>query len=228
MLRNAGPWKVAVVLVCLGVLCVVFIRQQVGKQPVRGYGEWVSDLKHEDPFRRASAAQWLGQHGDEHAVELVTAALQDKDDGVVLAAATALITRGRPQQAVEPLIKILEHSDSSVKRLAASVALGKTRDKRAVEPLAATAKGKADVRLVRIPCLHALADVGSVEAIDALIQVLKQDITWEDNIDEGMVRSSCVDVLKSVTKTDIGNDPEKWSQWWEKNRARYQNADVRQ
>jgi HEAT repeat protein len=167
-------------------------------------------------------------------VELLIAALKDKDDYVRLRAAEALeeigwepssdtekaqfylakrewdklIKLGKP--AVEPLIAALKNRDDYVRRYA-TVALGKIGDTRAIEPLIAALKDEDED--VREGAVESLGEIRDARAVVPLIAALK------DNDED--VQYAAAKVLKEITGEDFGKDYEAWSKWWEKNREKF-------
>lgn len=109
-----------------------------------------------------------GETGDPRAVELLIAALGDKDGNVRREAAAALGEIG-DARAVESLVAALRHGYRDVRSKAAE-ALGQIGDARAVEPLIA-ALGDEDGN-VRREATAALGKIGDARAVEPLIAAL--------------------------------------------------------
>jgi HEAT repeat protein len=117
----------------------------------------------------------LGQIGDARAVEPLSAALKDGDNGVRKNAAWALGNLA-DARAVEPLSVALKDTEHNV-RAAAAYALGQIGDARAVEPLSAALKdGDNGVRCDAAWALGKLADARAVEPLSAALKDTDPDV----------------------------------------------------
>jgi HEAT repeat protein len=115
----------------------------------------------------------------------------------------------RDPRAVDPLIATLKNDRHFVRRSAAS-ALGEIKDSRAVEPLIAALQIDDQGMGVRSSAAWALGKIKDLRAIEPLIALLK------DKRYHG--QREAVTALKSITGARIGDDPEKWTGWWKRNR----------
>ena len=201
-------------------------------------------LKDIDGSVRASAAEALGHIGDKGAVEPLILALKDTSEGVRYSVAHALGMLG-DKRAVDPLIVALNDSCTYV-RWNAAEALGKIRDKKAAEPLIAALKdANPDVRRL---AANALSELGEENAVEVFIVALKNensDVRREAiraleaigdgraiepliaalmDKDEG-VRIVSADALRELTGEKLGQDTEKWQEWWEENKGNFVDID---
>jgi HEAT repeat protein len=129
---------------------------------------------------RKNAVLALGSKNYESAVELLSAALKDKERDVKIAAADALGSI-RDARAVEPLIAALEDKDIVV-RQRAIFALGSIKDARAAEPLIAALNDKdslndkgREFKLAACAAADALGVIGDPRAVEPLIAALKNE-----------------------------------------------------
>mgnify|MGYP001578381448 CR=1 FL=1 len=117
---------------------------------------------------------------------------------------------GKP--AVEPLILVLKDRDTDV-RVNAAGALGKIKDPRAIKPLIEALKDLNMDSNSLLKIVSALSETGK-PAVEPLIEVLKD----KDSL--GGFRGNAAWALRAITGQDFGEDPAKWQEWWEKNKAK--------
>jgi HEAT repeat protein len=130
----------------------------------------IADLESSNDNRiRRWAVKELVQCGDQRAVEGMIPLLQD-EDGFIRQEAAKFFQRTPDPRAVEPLISALMDNDMWV-RYAVAEALGKAKNPSAITPLAKviTTDPTAEARRQAV---HALAEIGTAEAIDMVIQCL--------------------------------------------------------
>jgi hypothetical protein len=56
--------------------------------------------------------------------------------------------------------------------------------------------------------------IGDIYSVAPLIAALKDSYP--------NIKEQAAEVLKKMTGEEFGTDPEKWQQWWEKNKANFQ------
>jgi HEAT repeat protein len=169
--------------------------------------------------------------------------LGSSGDYVMYESQQALVRIGRP--AVEPLsTALLKHSRSRV-RYNAAIVLGNIKDLDSVAPLITALRTDTDyeVRMWSAAALGNLADKWSIDALDnavpALMEALKDNNsnvqqkaayalgkmkamaavpaliealrTYGRNSDAGLA-------LFMITGQRFGDDPQKWQEWWKRNR----------
>jgi len=166
----------------------------------------VAALEDENSYVQGYAAWTLGEIGDPRAVEPLIAALKDKDPFVSERAAWAL-GEIKDRRAVEPLIAALNHEQWLVRTTAAE-AVGKIGDRRAVEPLIVAMMDEE--ALVRLHAVMALGEIRDPRVVEPLIAALKDE--------NGNVRRNAAEALGKITGKEFGEDPDRWHEWWEKNR----------
>jgi hypothetical protein len=93
--------------------------------------------------------------------------------------------------------------------VADAVASYKKRDKQATLAIAPHLSDRA--WQVRVTAARALADVGTEDAIDTLIERF--------NLEGGRLYRELRAALKAVTHDDLGPNPETWRTWWKKQKA---------
>ena len=202
----------------------------------------VQALADEDEHVRWAAASALRDSGPDavDAVPALVQALQDEHEDVRQAAASALGKIG--PQAVPALIEALGDGDAHV-RQGASLALGLIGpEAREAVPLLIQALEGDEDWLVRSRAAYALGWIGPEpsEAVPALVQALGDESEYvrsavADALGEfgaqardaipaliealddeyGGARSSAARALRDITGQDLGEDRERWQQWWE-------------
>ena len=141
-------------------------------------------------------------------VEPLVTALHDERPRVRKHAALTLGGIKHPR-AVDPLINALQDRDVEV-RMWAAKALGDIGNSRAVEPLLSAMKDEdPNVRQYALTALGAIRDW---RAIEPLIEELKKapPSPW------------AATALFEITGERLGEDPQKWQEWWDRNRAAYE------
>lgn len=113
------------------------------------------------------------------------------------------------EPAVEPLIALLKKLRDYDAKGGVITILGEFRDKRAVEPLiAALRKNDGWTQYI----LRALGEIGDERAIEPLIERLE--------IERDAWRLPVLAVLEKITNQDFGRDPNKWREWYKKNKTK--------
>jgi hypothetical protein len=143
-------------------------------------------------------------------------------EGVRTAASPAAVPPQAPAgPAWQPLVKDLASPDAAT-RWQAVVSLGETRDPAVVTHLLPMLSD-ADL-FVKMAAARKLGDLGSLSAVDALIDTLEDP--------ESGVRSAALAALQTLTKKDFGfdaNDPDPaerarrvkaWREWWGKEKPK--------
>jgi HEAT repeat protein len=136
---------------------------------------------------------------------LVTALTTDESPGVRARAAEAL-AGFNDLRATEPLIATLRDENSYV-RWHTAEALKDLKDPRAVEPLIAALSDEDHITRRRV--IAALGELKDTRAVEPLIALL------EDQND--VIRMDAREALQDITGLKLGEDPEKWREWWEEN-----------
>jgi HEAT repeat protein len=167
----------------------------------------------EETVSRVMAAQALGQLGDPRAFDPLLATLSDKDANEALreASAKALGHLG-DLRAVEPLIATFDETDPDdyewPLQTEAAQALGRLGDPRAVDAILKALKDYAiDYWEFQHPMVQVLEQLGDKRAIGSLIDLFDEEFFC--------AQDTAIEVLKTLTGQDIGEDPEHWKQWWE-------------
>lgn len=114
---------------------------------------------------------------------------------------------GQAKDEVQRLIDELKDSSWQI-RWHAAEALGEGKDPRATEPLVGALKDKNVY--VRVMAAWALGEIKDRRAVEPLIDALRDEI--KD------VRKKAAVALQEITGKDFGQEPDKWREWWEKNR----------
>jgi len=170
------------------------------------------------PFKRAFNSSFYGKLA-EMAGELYSSKvlidcwsstlLEDGDWKAREKAARALGEIG-DERAVESLITALLEDESGCIRATAAEALGEIGDERATEPLKQALKDES--KYVQVWSAFGLYKLGNTQGIEFLITALE---------DEGKsVRVAAAEALEKITGEDFSEDPVKWQEWWEKNKAK--------
>ncbi|MBU7586901.1 MAG: HEAT repeat domain-containing protein [Nostoc sp. TH1S01] len=130
-----------------------------------------NSLQDKDNFMRRSAAEALGNIGNEAVVNALITALQDEDDSVRRSATEALRKIGN-EAAVNPLIMALQDKDYYV-RWSDVEALKKIGNEAAVNPLIMALQDKD--YYVRRSAAEALGKIGNEAAVNPLITALQDE-----------------------------------------------------
>lgn len=180
-------------------------------EPIKTKGDVIellcSALKDESAGVRERAARELGEIKDSHAIEPLSAALNDSDENVRRLAAGALEKIGKP--AVEALIAVLNDPVDEV-QIYATLALAKIGDP-ALEPLIVALKDQNPN--VRYRAAKALGAMKDFRAVEALIGAMKNN--W------GLPSQEAGRALLNITGEHFGNRPEEWQKWWDQVKEKY-------
>jgi HEAT repeat protein len=170
-----SPWRGRrQFLSSLACLCVIpLVPSGYGQPPIPTTQEQLNSKKTQD---RVNAACLTDYRKATWAVDLLIAALRDKDSSVRRCATRALGDIGGAR-AVEALIAALGHTDSYV-RYTAAESLGEIRDTRAVEPLiAALTDTSSSVRSI---AAKSLGEIRDTRAVEPLIAALRDNAALRD------------------------------------------------
>lgn len=176
--EESSPWAGRIIAV---VVCVALV---VGG--VYAYGRFFSQRKEvqklkntiqtsTDPLARATAIRELVRTKDTSGAELFRKALEDEDDRVRCAAATALGQMGN-KAAADVLMGALKDKSLWVRQSAAT-ALGALKDASAVAPLVALLKDKDSS--VRKAAVYALGEIGDNSVVKDLEPLVKGDPEYD-------------------------------------------------
>jgi hypothetical protein len=120
----------------------------------------------------------------------------------------------KEQVRIEDILEALENTKNHHVRCKYIELLGETKDSRAVAPLLDYLNnfgmGCEDV------AAKSLGNFKEQRAIDALIAVLRQPLNLR------LKEIETVKSLKKITGQDFGKDSYKWQEWWDQNRATYE------
>jgi len=131
----------------------------------------VEALKDESEYTRRSAVEVLNELADADSIKYLLNAIGDKDWWVRSRACDALASIGGPK-VTNAALHLIRDDDENIRRSAIEI-LNQTRDERAVKHLIA-ATGDKDW-WVRERAADALADIGSTDALPALMTMLEAD-----------------------------------------------------
>ena len=207
----------------------------------------IRNLSNPNPLVRRLAAKALGQTGNLSTVDPLLRSLSDPDPKVRAAAAIGLGSLRHPLVAqklldaydtvnpdiqthviyamsqindiiVVPFLVEKFSTQSPEVRAAIVHALGKIRDARAIDTLLLALKDPDEI--VRANAAFALSSFYSVPIMDALIDQLSDDAS--------SVRVAAMEALAALTSLNFGQDPDKWTAWWQQERKAIQNAQDKQ
>jgi hypothetical protein len=155
---------------------------------------------------RGGVARVLGSMKDGAARERLEGLLADRSWYVRAEAAWALGRIG-DEASLPALVRALEEKTPKAWILVAdAVSSFKKRSKEATVLIAPQLSHRA--WQVRVTAARALADVGTEDAIDTLIERF--------NLEGGRLYRELRAALKAVTNDDLGANPETWRTWWKK------------
>jgi HEAT repeat protein len=203
----------------------------LAKVDASGVNALIPFLKNNDKDIRLNVVRALGVIKDGHAAKALSVTLRDDPDfHIRIEAAEALGLTG-DRLAVESLIRALKDEDRLVQEKAAW-ALGVIGDTRAVLPLIDALKpapkrfkmmntefGLTQVEevdhvllSVRRSAAKALGEIKDMRAVGPLISVLREKaLFFHKDVEKA---------LKDITGKDFDDEPDKWKEWWDKNKAK--------
>ena len=162
----------------------------------------------------ATIAYSLGGIGDKRAVEPLISILTEKRKGMNLARnvvmALGMIGDNR---AVEPLMALINDKDYEVRRESIK-ALGKIVDPRPVKKIIFVLLNDISEDVI-IASANALGKMGYPKEIEPLISKISNEKQWLNKI--------ILENLNKLTGQDLGENPDKWLSWWEKNKGKFEN-----
>jgi HEAT repeat protein len=205
--------------------------EQICKTEYKGSVDLVIERLNNDSeaIVRQAAASALGNMQEKRAVRSLIARLNDKEPLVRESAAKALEQIGE-KKAVEPLIALLGDKEDSVSSAAASAlqkitgkglgtdqAKWKAWHKHEKDLHEALENLKKDPRseLLGVVALGALKDRRGIEPLIELLGSMSEDF------DIGLTKRVVVEALKDITGQDFGTDHDKWKEWFEQNKDKY-------
>lgn len=135
--------------------------------------------------------------------------LEDEVSSVREAAAGALGKVGPEEGVVPALIRTLEDDEDEYVRGAAAWALGDIGPEEGVVPALIRALEEDEKSWVRRSAAWGLEKIGpeAVDAVPALIQTLGVEDEYE--------RWDAAKALEAIAEQDLGEDADRWRQWWE-------------
>lgn len=127
-------------------------------------------LKDESEYARRAAVEVLNEVGNAKSIKQLLAAVQDEDWWVRGRAADALAKIGGPK-VVDAVLELIRDDDESIRRAAIEI-LNATKDERAFDHLVLALEDSD--WWVRERAVDALAAIGNVQAVPALMKMLKK------------------------------------------------------
>jgi HEAT repeat protein len=183
--------------------------REIGPQAADAVPVLIQALQDEDYEVRQAAGSALGRMGPE-AIPALIRALGDEDANVRQGVSQALGLIGpEAKESVPHLVQALEEDEDWLVRSNSARALGWIEPEPGdVVPALIQALGD-ESEYVRAAAADALGEFGSQarEAIPLLIGALGDQ--------HGGTRSSAARALRDITGQDLGEDPDRWRQWWE-------------
>lgn len=181
----------------------------------RAFEPLLATFQEDDPtgWLGEAAAEALGALGDSRAFDPLMATLNDKDADEALreASAKALGYLG-DLRAVESLIATFEETDPDgyewPLQTSAAQALGELGDSRAVDAILKALKDYAiEYGEFQYAMVKVLEQLGDQRAAGPLIALFDAEFFC--------AQDEAIEVLKTLTGQDLGEDPQRWKQWWE-------------
>jgi hypothetical protein len=176
---------------------------------------WNYGLAHDDGIVRAYTAKICGRQQLVMSLPKLEAQLEDKN---WYARAEAAVACGmmKDVKALPGLRKMVISDPSEKARMGAMDALAMYHEEASMAvPLIAKHLEHAQWQL-RICAAEALGEIGSMEAVDPLINRMIQE--------SGRVREDIYDALKKLSRDDLGRKPENWKTWWDRQKAMTPNG----
>jgi hypothetical protein len=168
---------------------------------------WKFGLEHSDGIVRAYIARICGRLGLKDALPKLEAQLEDKNWYARAEAAIACASM-KDINAMSALRKMASSDSSEKARVGAMDALAMYHgDAGMAVPIIAELLKHAQWQ-IRVTATQALAEIGSMEAVEPLIARME--------IESGRVREDIYLALKKIAKDDLGRKPESWRNWWKK------------
>jgi HEAT repeat protein len=155
---------------------------------------------------RSVAAMALGNIGHPTSVPVLAEASTDRDWEVRRAVAEALGSFRSSPDASRPLRALLGDDEEVIRTMAAD-SLGKVGDPEAVPDLV----GALDDPYWQVQAAAAasLAEIRDERAIEPLIELMRRS---------GRLQADARDALEKITPMKFGIDPDRWQEWWNRNR----------
>jgi hypothetical protein len=140
--------------------------------------ELKADLRNKDPRVRADTVRKLSRYSNPDIVSLLISVTQKEDDQVRWAAIRVLGKRSEdnPTQVIDTLIGLLDDPDQVI-RVEAASQLGNFSDSRVVDALCKVLE-KQEASNVLVATCYSLEKIGTPEAIDRIIPLLKHEDSW--------------------------------------------------
>jgi len=181
----------------------------------RAFEPLLATFQEDDPtgWLAEAAAEALGTLGDSRAFDPLVATLNDKDadEGLREASAKALGHLG-DSRAVESLIATFEETDPDgyewPLQTSSAQALAELGDSRAVDAILKALEDYAiEYWEFQYAMVKALEQLGDQRAAGSLIELFGAEFFC--------AQEEAIEVLRTLTGQDLGEDPERWKQWWE-------------
>ncbi len=172
-------------------------------------------LTHKGPMARATVARALGTMRDELSRPLLEAMLKDSFWLGRANAATALMRLGKAESLPALIEALGDRQPKAWMAIADAVASFKQRSVPATLGLVGALDHNA--WQVRVTACQALAEVGTAECMDKLIERFE--------VERGRLEREIRRALMAVSDDDLGSDPVYWKQWWERQKQRHGGFD---
>ncbi|NQU84775.1 MAG: HEAT repeat domain-containing protein [Mariniphaga sp.] len=177
----------------------------------------VTDLENEDPKVRTEAARLLAESDDPGAAYYLIKAIKDEDDKVSGQAAYSLSRIGK--SGIEYCLWALKHTDPRIRKSAVQ-ALGNMDDDRIIQQLIIALNDKTPSVRTEVPM--ALGNAS------ALIRMRNNDRTINYHVVEKLIAQlksknpdmvrEVIDTLTLMTGQNLGDNINRWQQWWVENK----------
>lgn len=172
---------------------------------------WKTGLSHAHPMVRAYTAKICGRLQLEDAIPKLEAQLAD-DNWYARAEAAVACARLKHASSMALLRKMVTSDPSAKAQVAAMDALAMFgEDAHMGVPLVLKHLSASEWQL-RVAACDALGAIGSMEAVDPLIERMQ--------VESGRVQDAMIQALKAITRDDLGRNPENWRKWWEGEKAK--------
>jgi ankyrin repeat protein len=172
----------------------------------KGYGELICPLlrKGADKEIKDTKGNTAFSYADKNGYREITELLNKPCPSDSLdKSASPVLERPAEERLAEKLIESLRDPDASV-RWDSARRLGELQDRRATIPLV---EAMADAHpYVRRRAAVALGALHDIRAVDVLIKALDDE--------DSFVKKFALEALEKITGQQIGNDSNKWREWW--------------
>jgi HEAT repeats/PBS lyase HEAT-like repeat len=188
---------------------IVLVLSKTKSPEVKGWLR-TEGLSGHQGMSRAYVARIIGNIGDKDAGPEL---MKYTSDGFWLTRAHVARTLGLLQyDPAVPTLKEMAKDRAQKVRISAFDSVGRFGEKAASAWRPVSDQLGASAWQVRSAAAECLGELGQMQSVEPLISRME--------IESGRIRQDIRQALKKITRDDLGNNPEHWRNWWEKEKER--------